>query len=541
MRRGLPFLPTIRSQLLAAFALMLLFMVAGAATGLRYAGVIHDRLERVYGQQLVAIKFLDENRLLLYRIDRALRQWQGTAQPPQRQELAEGIGKDLASLARPRDGAGDAPASPVEAKLRNAFRKGLASYTVQVQAHLGGGDAPPPDAALFDELDRRLGELIELNQNAARTDFEYAKVDQEKTFAWLAGSLAAACVIGFGLAVVIVRSISRRLDEALALAQRVAAGDLTAAAVSERNDEVGRLLQSMRVMVSGLVPVLHNIRGASHAIHAATAELSAGSRDLALRTERQVSAADELASTARSLHGAARANAEVARAAIGTAGEAEELAHRGAGAVARLVDRMQAIEAQARQIGEISGLIDTISFKTNILALNAAVEAAHAGKHGLGFAAVASEVRSLANHVASQAKQIGALIETCSREVAVARALVGEVNGSIDTIAAGVNALGESMRRIVSASADQLASSERVSAVASQVDEDIKRNAALADESMAMTAAFNEQAAQLAAQLGVFKLPEQAGDAAHEPVAPAPAHTAAPPVTHPAPLALAAR
>ena len=47
---------------------------------------------------------------------------------------------------------------------------------------------------------------------------------------------------------------------------------------------------------------------------------------------------------------------------------------------------------------EIIGVIDSISFQTNILALNAAVEAQHApARSGGGFAVVAAEVRNWRN------------------------------------------------------------------------------------------------------------------------------------------------
>ena len=51
----------------------------------------------------------------------------------------------------------------------------------------------------------------------------------------------------------------------------------------------------------------------------------------------------------------------------------------------QVVHTMQNIQQSSRKVEEVTGVIDSIAFQTNILALNAAVEAARAAKQGRGF------------------------------------------------------------------------------------------------------------------------------------------------------------
>ena len=90
--------------------------------------------------------------------------------------------------------------------------------------------------------------------------------------------------------------------------------------------------------------------------------------------------------------------------------QATTVATQGGEVVSQVVSTMSEISAASRRIEEIIGVIDGISFQTNILALNAAVEAARAGEQGRGFAVVAGEVRNLAQRSATAAKEIKGLI-----------------------------------------------------------------------------------------------------------------------------------
>jgi methyl-accepting chemotaxis protein len=85
--------------------------------------------------------------------------------------------------------------------------------------------------------------------------------------------------------------------------------------------------------------------------------------------------------------------------------------------VDQMAERMVAINGSSRRMAEIVGLIDAITFQTNILALNAAVEAARAGEQGRAFAMVASEVRSLAKRSQQAALDIRNLVQSAISEV----------------------------------------------------------------------------------------------------------------------------
>lgn len=95
------------------------------------------------------------------------------------------------------------------------------------------------------------------------------------------------------------------------------------------------------------------------------------------------------------------------------------------------VSAIRRIQETSIKIGEIVGLVDSISFQTNLLALNAAVEAARAGEHGRGFAVVASEVRALAGKSADAAKEIRQLVDTTVSQVNSGATLIEQSANSL--------------------------------------------------------------------------------------------------------------
>jgi methyl-accepting chemotaxis protein len=199
-------------------------------------------------------------------------------------------------------------------------------------------------------------------------------------------------------------------------------------------------------------------------------------------------------------------NANNARLATDLAAEAARLADHGGQAVGRAVTTMESIRASSRKIVEIIGVIDGISFQTNILALNAAVEAARAGEQGRGFAVVASEVRTLAQRSAAAAKEIKALIADSVSIIDGGAASVNEAGSSMGHIVASVKQVNEIIERISVASTEQADGIAEVNRAVGQMDDMTQQNAALVEEAAAAAESLHEQTVNLARAVSVFKI-----------------------------------
>jgi methyl-accepting chemotaxis protein len=226
----------------------------------------------------------------------------------------------------------------------------------------------------------------------------------------LVAILVVSIAASLGVALMIIGSIVRPLQQAVQAAQTFAAGDLTATIAVKGEHEFAQLLQAMADMRSSLSLLVAQVRHGSQSVDVAASEISQGNTDLSVRTENQASALQTTAASMEQLSAQVRLNADSAREANQLAQNATSVAVQGGGVVNEVVEIMKGIHQQSQKIAEIIGVIDGIAFQTNILALNAAVEAARAGEQGRGFAVVASEVRSLAGRSSDAAKEIKNLI-----------------------------------------------------------------------------------------------------------------------------------
>jgi len=340
-----------------------------------------------------------------------------------------------------------------------------------------------------------------------RGQIQEIKADSRRTVVLL-GVLSVA--FGALCAWWLTRSITRPVQAAVALARRVAAGDLGSRRQATAKDEIGALQDALADMNDKLLGLVGEIRNGSHAIATASSQIAAGNLDLSSRTEQQAGALEETASSMEELTSTVAQNAGNARQASVLATSASEVAGRGGAVVAQVVQTMASINASSKKIADIIGVIDSIAFQTNILALNAAVEAARAGEQGRGFAVVATEVRSLAHRSAAAAKEIKVLIGDSVMEVDQGARLVDQAGATMSEIVGSVRRVTDIIGEITAATDEQSVGIGQINEAINQMDQVTQQNAALVEEAAAASNAMHEQAGQLLQAVSVFKLAEDA-------------------------------
>lgn len=328
------------------------------------------------------------------------------------------------------------------------------------------------------------------------------------TIAALVGLIAI--VLGIVVSWWVTRQITRPVRENLQLAERIASGDLSASIQARSQDEFGKLTAAMGVMNDKLRSMIGEVRHSVTRVTSAASEIAEGNTDLSSRTEQQAAAVVQTAASMEQLTATVKNNADNARHASQLAAEASQTASQGGNVMRDMVSTMGDINTSSRKIADITAVINSIAFQTNILALNAAVEAARAGEQGRGFAVVASEVRSLSQRSSQAAKDIEHLIAESVSRIDTGSSLVVKAGQTMEQVVHSVTRVNDIMGEISSASEEQSRGIEQIARAVSELDSTTQQNASLVNASSLAAGSLEEQARVLEELVAAFRLDDSA-------------------------------
>lgn len=308
---------------------------------------------------------------------------------------------------------------------------------------------------------------------------------------------AVAIFFGVTLALLIGRGIARPISQTTAIMREVAAGrtDIEIPHATRR-DEIGAMAQAVQIFKDNKIlaneladqskverqakeqraTAIETINSQFEAAASAlTSTLSSAAANLKESAETMFASTEQTDQKSTSVKFAAQeanVNAQMVASAteellisieeIGArAARSSTIAIKAAADANRTNETVQALLADAKDIGDVTSLIRQIAQQTNLLALNASIEAARAGQAGRGFAVVAGEVKSLATQTRNATEEI----ET---QIIRIQSVTGNVVSAIEEIVATIGEMNEIATDVASAMAQQRAATREIAQGAQQ-------------------------------------------------------------------------
>lgn len=510
----------IGARLSAAFALLIVLMLAMASLGIYNLALLQSRLAQIANINNAEVKLITVMHSAAYQKALAVRNivlLKSTTEKQAEQERLLAQEKRYTDAENKLELLLSEAGASVDQKARFAKIAESKARTVSLitkVTELGFADKQDEAATMLIKEVRPVQRewFDHMNQFAVEEDqlSEQAATDAHAEYLFarnlMMGIALFAMLLGGLLAWAITGSVTGPINAAVSTAVRVAKGDLTAEIIVTSRDEAGQLMQALKDMNESLRTLITQTHGHAENVSSAAGELATASNQVATGSQLQSEAASSMAASVEEMTVSVNQIADHANEAYSISADSSKLATEGGEIILATINEMTKIAASvnecseivrtlathSEQISGIVGVIKDVAEQTNLLALNAAIEAARAGEQGRGFAVVADEVRKLAERTSLSTVEISTVIgkiqlgiTSASESMRSGVERVGQGMTQAERAGESVQRINAGAQRVVSAVNDISAALKEQGIATEDIAGSVERVAQMAEENNA--------------------------------------------------------
>ncbi len=259
------------------------------------------------------------------------------------------------------------------------------------------------------------------------------------------------------------RELQTNINSFMLVLTEIAQGDFSQRG-QVSNDVLGDMASAINLMVEDLSHLIRQVQTSASSVNGNAEVMSQTTQSIVLSAQKQLQVAKTARQEILEVHKTIQDMAVKANASAKAAHLTLSASEKGTLAVSETLSGMQGIRSNVQSVAqhmsllskrseEISSVVESvthISSQINLLALSAALEAAGAGEAGARFAAVADEVKRLAEESADFAGRITDLISYVRKDI---KEVVYKVESSSEKVEAGYTVASEAGQRLKEISA----------------------------------------------------------------------------------------